>query len=81
MKESPGLVLDKIPYGDRDLIVTILTRDYGVVSAMARGARGSKRRFAGGLDLFVEIAVGFKSGRSALATLVSTEVLGQFPGI
>ena len=38
-------------YGEADRIVTLFGRDTGRVSALARGARKSQRRFAGGLSL------------------------------
>jgi DNA repair protein RecO (recombination protein O) len=44
-------VLRAVPYGERDTIVTLLSRDLGRVSAIAKNARSSKR-FAGGLELF-----------------------------
>ncbi len=81
MQESPALVLDRIPYRDRDLILTLLTREAGIVSAIARGARGSSRRYAGSLDLFVVISARWRSGRASLASLAGADVLRQFPGV
>lgn len=48
---SPGIVLRTVPYRDADLIVTLFTRARGRLSALARSARKSRRRFAGGLQL------------------------------
>ncbi len=45
-----ALVLDTIPYRDKDFVVRLLTPDEGIVSAMAFGARGSRTRFPSGLD-------------------------------
>lgn len=45
-----ALVLDTIPYRDKDLVVRLLTPEEGVISAMAFGARGSRNRFPSGLD-------------------------------
>lgn len=39
-----------VPYGDSDLVVRLFTREGGRVRAFARGARSSKKRFAGGLS-------------------------------
>ena len=44
-----GVVLGRINYREADLIVTILTRELGLVSALARYGRRSIRRFGGGL--------------------------------
>ena len=48
----PALVLRTIEFGEADLIVHLLTPDRGRVTAMAKHARRSVRRFAGSLDLF-----------------------------
>jgi DNA repair protein RecO (recombination protein O) len=44
-----AVVLGKSNYGEADLIVTFLTREMGLVSALARYGRRSVRRFGGGL--------------------------------
>ena len=49
---TPALVLRTTDYGEADRVVTLLTEHHGKVSALARGARRSKRRFGGGLGLF-----------------------------
>ena len=48
--ETPAFVLGKIDYGDADLIVHLLTEKLGKVSCLARGARRSKKRYAGALE-------------------------------
>jgi DNA repair protein RecO (recombination protein O) len=48
--ETLALVLRRTPYGDADLIVTLFTRELGQVSALARSARKSQRRFGGNLE-------------------------------
>lgn len=44
-----AVVLNRVNYGEADLIVTFLTRELGLVSALARYGRRSRRRFGGGL--------------------------------
>ena len=41
------------PYREADLIVTLLTEDLGTIDALARGARGSRRRFGPALGQLV----------------------------
>jgi DNA repair protein RecO (recombination protein O) len=43
------VVLASVNYGEADLIVTFLTRELGLVNALARHGRRSRRRFGGGL--------------------------------
>ena len=56
-EEMPALVLRTIEFGEADLIVHLLTPDRGRVTAMAKHARRSVRRFAGSLDLFNHLEV------------------------
>jgi DNA repair protein RecO (recombination protein O) len=49
---TPAIVLHAFDYLESSRIVRLLTRDAGLRSAMAKGARRSQRRFGGGLDLF-----------------------------
>ncbi len=44
-----AVVLARTNYGEADLIVTFLTRELGLLSALARYGRRSRRRFGGGL--------------------------------
>jgi DNA repair protein RecO (recombination protein O) len=48
---TPAILLRAINYGESDRVVTLLGRTTGRLSALARGARKSQKRFGGGLDL------------------------------
>lgn len=48
-KRLGGVVLARTNYREADIIVTFLTRELGLVSALARYGRRSLRRFGGGL--------------------------------
>ncbi len=50
---TAAVVLRAVAYGEADRIVTLLTRTHGKLSAMARGARKSRKRFGAALGLFV----------------------------
>jgi len=50
--ETDAIVLRRVDYAERDVIVHLLTREAGHASVFAKGARGSKRRFRGGLATF-----------------------------
>jgi DNA repair protein RecO (recombination protein O) len=78
-EQATALVLRAVDYGESDRVVTLLTREYGAVSAMARAARKSKRRFAGALEGFAVIAVELTTGRGALSRLESARVTRVFP--
>lgn len=44
---SSALLLRRVPYRESDVVVTLFTEQAGALSAVARAARRSKRRFAG----------------------------------
>jgi DNA repair protein RecO (recombination protein O) len=48
-----GVVLKTSPLRESDVLVVLYTATHGRVTAVARGARKSQRRFAGGLQLLV----------------------------
>ncbi len=70
-----ALLLHRAEYGEADLIVGLFTEGLGALSAIARSARRSRRRFGGSLEplhtLRVEITQ--RNGRE-LATLESAEI-------
>jgi DNA repair protein RecO (recombination protein O) len=49
---SEAIVLHAFDYLESSRIVRLLTRDAGIRSGLAKGARKSRRRFGSGLDLF-----------------------------
>jgi DNA repair protein RecO (recombination protein O) len=68
--------LRRTPYGDSDLISSLFTESLGRVSALARAARKSQRRFGGGLEPFHTLEVDFdESPGSDLANLRAARVV------
>ena len=57
LEETQALVLRTVEFGEADLIVHLLTPGRGRVTAMAKHARRSVRRFPGCLDLFNHLEV------------------------
>lgn len=53
MAETLGVVLRTTPLRESDLLVVLYTEAHGKISAVARGARRSQKRFAGALSLLV----------------------------
>ena len=70
-----------VDYRDSDRIVTLLTEDYGKISALARGARKSQRRFGGALQPYVLMNAHFRPGRGELAHLERVSVDRSFHAI
>ncbi len=62
--KAEGLILRTRPLGEADRLITLLTWDEGKFEAVARGARKTKSRLAGGVDLFTHGRYNFHRGRT-----------------
>lgn len=80
--ETDAFVLRAVDYGDNHVIVTMLGRELGKFSAIARSAKKSKKRFAGGLLPLraLRATVTFKPQRD-LAELSDSAVQRDYPGL
>jgi DNA repair protein RecO (recombination protein O) len=67
---TEAIVLRRVAFREADLVLTLFTRTHGKLSALARAARASQRRFGGGLGLLavLEVEISRRPG-SELATL------------
>jgi DNA repair protein RecO (recombination protein O) len=76
---TPAFVLHSRAYGESDRIVTFITERHGKLRGIGKGAKNSRRRFAGTLEPFVHVTVVFRQrSASDLAFLVRCELLGVF---
>lgn len=50
LRTTRALLVKRVEYGEADLVLTLFTERFGRVSALARGARKSARRFGGALE-------------------------------
>ncbi|MGH7893338.1 MAG: DNA repair protein RecO [Candidatus Binatia bacterium] len=73
---SPAYVLRTRPYGELDVIATLLTESHGKITGMAKAAKHSRRRFGGTLQPFVNVRAVFQQRPHAdLVFLVRCELL------
>jgi DNA repair protein RecO (recombination protein O) len=80
--QTRAFVLKTVDYGERDVIVTLLGRDTGRFSAIARAAKSSRKRFAGGLAPMRCLQANFTTRPNRdLATLEEIAILTDFSGI
>lgn len=79
MKEfkTDALVLRSRPLGESDRLLTLLSRERGKISAVARGSRKTKSKLASGVDLFTHGHFVMYQGRT-LATIIQQEVRERF---
>jgi DNA repair protein RecO (recombination protein O) len=78
--QTEALLLRSVDYGDADRILTLLTSGFGKASFIARGARRSKKRFAGALEPLCLLGVELRQG-AQLGTLLSAQVTRSFPRV
>ena len=62
--KATGINLKAIPMGENDRLMTILTKEYGLLRAIAPGARKHKSRLGGRSALFVVNELMLSKGKS-----------------
>jgi len=76
------LILRAVDFGESDRIVHLLTPHTGRLTAIAKGAKRSVKRFGGTLDFFNHLRVQLVLPRtSQMARLEQTRLLGTFDGL
>lgn len=75
-----AIVVKKTNYKEKDLILSLISKNNGRFSISARGVRGGSKRFAGGIDLFDcgEIIVKKSARSSNLESLNRVESWSNF---
>lgn len=64
LSKTEGIVTKTTKYSETSLIVTVITRDYGKISAIANNVRSSKSHMLMGLQLFSFSEIVFYESRS-----------------
>ena len=78
-ERTPALVLRGRTHGESDKIVTFLTRDWGKVTGIAKGAKRSQRRFVNVLEPFTHVQLRFRPIRTdELAFIFGCDLLRSF---
>jgi len=78
--KARGINLKGMPLGESDRLLTILTREYGLMQAIAPGARKHKSKLGGRSELFVVNDLVLYPGRS-LSKIVQAETLTSHRGL
>jgi DNA repair protein RecO (recombination protein O) len=78
-ERTPAIVLRGRAHGESDKIVTFLTRDWGKVTGIAKGAKRSRRRFVNVLEPFTHVQLRFRPSRAdELAFIFGCDLLQSF---
>jgi len=82
MITTRAFILRSVDYGEADRILTLYTRDLGRVSAMARSARRSRKRFGGALEPFAEFEAVLMPPRiGTLRRISEATLVNAHPGL
>jgi len=73
--QATGINLKGVPLGERDRLLTILTPEYGLIKAVAGGARKHHSSLRGRSELFVVNQLLLVKGRSSLYRLTQAETI------
>jgi len=76
IRSNPAIIMRWRAYHESDKIVTFLTRDFGKLTGIAKGARRSRRRFVNSLESLARVQARFRQRPgTTLAFLESCELL------
>jgi DNA repair protein RecO (recombination protein O) len=78
--KTKGIILKGKPFKESDRLVTVLSPEHGLISAIAPGAKKHKSRLRGRCELFVVNEMAIVSGRS-LDKIIQVETLESYPGL
>lgn len=78
--KATGINLKSMPLGESDRLLTILTSEFGLIRAVAPGARKQNSSLSGRSGLFVVNELLIASGRS-LDKITQAETLESYPGL
>jgi recombinational DNA repair protein (RecF pathway) len=74
-----GIILKRINFGEADRVLTVLTKNLGKISDIARGVRKITSRRAGNVELLNIVKLGLFKGKGY--TLTEAESIETFPKI
>ena len=78
--KATGINLKAMPIGENDRLVTILTREHGLIKAIAPGARKSNSSLGGRSAIFVVNSLSIAKGRS-LDRITEAQTLNTYGGL
>lgn len=79
--EWDAVVVRTLRYGESDIIGHLYTREEGRRSVIAKGARKSKSRMAGRLELLTHSRVIARQGRGDISVVQGVELLDAYVGL
>lgn len=79
LQRTEGIVLKTNPFGEADLIVTHLTRDFGILKTFAKSPRKTRSKFGSSLEPLTYSKISFwGKENSSLPRLVQSDIVHTF---
>lgn len=78
--KASSIILKSSRLGEADKILRLYSQEYGIISAIAKGAFNLKSKFSGRLELYNVIDCELSSGRN-LDVISQAEIIGTFQNI
>ncbi|MGH7917648.1 MAG: DNA repair protein RecO [Candidatus Binataceae bacterium] len=78
-ESTPAIVLRARDYADADRIVTLLTRNQGKLSGIAKGAKASRKRFERKLEPFSQVMLYFRRRPHGQLVFITRAERGDLP--
>lgn len=76
--KTEGLIIKKIPFGEADFLVRMLTRDFGKMDILAKGARKTASKLNAHLDILNRIRMQFVKNGERISTLMDAEIISKY---
>lgn len=74
--QTEGIILNRMDVGEADRILTVFTKEFGMLRLFARGVRRMRSKLNSFLNLFSYVRVGFVSSKD-IWHLIDAEDLGR----
>lgn len=81
IKKIEGIIISEKPYGESSKILNIITKDYGVISALAKGAKRLKSNLRSVSERFTYAEFNLSYKEDKLSTLISADIIKPFNNI
>jgi DNA repair protein RecO (recombination protein O) len=78
--QTTGIILKGMPLGEADRLLTILSPEFGLIRAVAPGARKNKSKLRGRCELFMVNHFLISKGRS-LDKITQIDLIQSYPGL
>ncbi|RMG05088.1 MAG: DNA repair protein RecO [Nitrospirae bacterium] len=79
LHRTEGIILNTTPFGEADLIVTCLTKDFGIIRLFAKSPRKVGSRFGSSLEPLTHSRIGFfGKEQSRLPRLTQSDIIHSF---